>query len=126
MSSYLMRSRGRSLTLRCAPLVAIPVARCSSTSWPPALFEVDLLRMKTREDMAVGRSKGKLHGKPPKLSARRQAHLIKQHATGEHTNADLAELFSVSRATVYRVLEARGKLGALTTRPRCQIFDRPF
>jgi DNA invertase Pin-like site-specific DNA recombinase len=38
-----------------------------------AEFEVDLLRMKTREGMAVARAKGRLRGKQPKdpLSARR-------------------------------------------------------
>jgi DNA invertase Pin-like site-specific DNA recombinase len=70
-----------------------------------AEFKVDLLRLRTREGMAVARSKGKLKGKQPKLTARQQAHLVEQHATGEYTIADLAELFSVSRATVYRVLE---------------------
>ncbi|MFJ3970473.1 recombinase family protein [Streptomyces parvus] len=70
-----------------------------------AEFEVDLLRMRTREGMAVARAKGKLRGKQPKLTARQQAHLVKEHKSGEHTIADLAELFSVSRATVYRVLE---------------------
>ncbi|MGW1412249.1 recombinase family protein [Streptomyces sp. NPDC002403] len=38
------------------------------------------------------------------LTARRQNHLVQQHQSGEHTIAGLAELFSVSRATVYRVL----------------------
>ena len=70
-----------------------------------AEFEVDLLRMRTREGMAVAKAKGKLKGKAPKLSAPQQAHLVAQHRSGEHTIADLAELFSVSRATVYRVLE---------------------
>ncbi|MCY0923551.1 MULTISPECIES: recombinase family protein [unclassified Streptomyces] len=70
-----------------------------------AEFEVDLLRMRTREGMAVARAKGKLRGRQPKLSARQQAHLVGQHRGGEHTIADLAEIFSVSRATVYRVLE---------------------
>ncbi|MGJ3559035.1 recombinase family protein [Streptomyces sp. INA 01156] len=72
---------------------------------PFAEFEVDLLRMRTREGMAVARAKGKLKGKQPKPTARQQAHLVKEHASSEHTIADLAELFSVSRATVYRVLE---------------------
>ncbi|KPI10535.1 Resolvase helix-turn-helix domain protein [Actinobacteria bacterium OV450] len=44
-------------------------------------------------------------GSYPHTPARQQAHLVKQHATGEHSIADLAELFSVSRATVYRVLD---------------------
>jgi DNA invertase Pin-like site-specific DNA recombinase len=70
-----------------------------------AEFEVDLLRMRTREGMAVAKAKGKLKGKQPKLSTRQQAHLVAQHRTGQYTIADLAELFSVSRPTVYRVLE---------------------
>src|SRR6266540_4687332 len=70
-----------------------------------AEFEVDLLRLRTREGMAIARANGKLKGKPPKLTARQQTHLVKLHTAGEHTIPELAELFSVSRATVYRVLE---------------------
>jgi DNA invertase Pin-like site-specific DNA recombinase len=33
-----------------------------------AEFEVDLLRMRTREGMAIARAKGRLKGKTPKLS----------------------------------------------------------
>lgn len=69
-----------------------------------AEFEVNLLRMRTREGMAVAKAKGKLKGKQPKLSPTRQAHLLKVHDAGEHNIAELAELFEVSRATVYRVL----------------------
>src|SRR2546426_9411705 len=61
-----------------------------------AEFEVDLLRMRTREGMAIARAKGKLKGRAPKLSVTRQAHLLKLHAAGEHTIAELAELFEVS------------------------------
>lgn len=41
------------------------------------------------------------------LAARRQAqaHLIAQHEDGEHMIAELAELFSVGRSTVYRAIE---------------------
>jgi DNA invertase Pin-like site-specific DNA recombinase len=70
-----------------------------------AEFEVDLLRMRTREGMAVARAKGKLRGKPPKLTGRQQDHLVKLHHAGEHSIADLAEMFSVSRPTVYRTIE---------------------
>ena len=69
-----------------------------------AEFEVDLLRMRTREGMAVARAKGKLRGKQPKLSDRQQRELRRMHATGEYTISDLAEVFSVSRPTVYRTL----------------------
>jgi DNA invertase Pin-like site-specific DNA recombinase len=70
-----------------------------------AEFEIDLLRMRTREGMAVARAKGKLRGKQPKLSARQQRELARMAATGDYTIADLAELFTVSRATVYRTLQ---------------------
>jgi DNA invertase Pin-like site-specific DNA recombinase len=70
-----------------------------------AEFEVDLLRMRTREGMAVAKAKGKLKGKQPKLTPAQQKHLVKLHEAGEHNIAELAELFSVSRPTVYRVLE---------------------
>ncbi|WP_163548359.1 recombinase family protein [Candidatus Frankia nodulisporulans] len=73
-----------------------------------AAFEVDLLRMRTREGMKVAKANGKLRGKQPKLSAANQRRLCQMHGTGEHTIADLAETFNVSRATVYRVLAAAG------------------
>ena len=47
---------------------------------------------------------GKLRGKQPKLSDRQQRELCRMHATGEYSISDLAELFSVSRPTVYRTL----------------------
>ncbi len=48
--------------------------------------------------MAIAKAKGKLRGKQPKLSARQQAHLVELHDAGIHTIAELAELFTVSRA----------------------------
>jgi DNA invertase Pin-like site-specific DNA recombinase len=81
-----------------------------------AEFEVDLLRMRTREGMAVARAKGKLKGKPPKLTGRQQTHLVALHLAGEHSIADLATLFSVSRATVYRVLERHRSSAPLLVR----------
>ena len=70
-----------------------------------AKFEVDLLRMRTREGMAVARAKGRLRGKQPKLSTKQQTELLRMHATGDYSIADLAELFTIGRATVYRVLQ---------------------
>ena len=69
-----------------------------------AEFEVDLIRMRTREGMAVARAKGKLRGKQPKLSSKQQKELCRMYDTGGYSISDLAELFSVSRATVYRTL----------------------
>ena len=72
-----------------------------------AEFEADLIRMRTREGMAIARARGKLRGKQPKLSEKQQRELCRMHATGEYSISDLAELFSVSRPTVYRTLNRR-------------------
>ncbi len=69
-----------------------------------AEFEADLIRMRTREGMAVARAKGKLRGKKPKLSDKRQNELRRMYDTGDYSISDLAEIFSVSRPTVYRTL----------------------
>jgi DNA invertase Pin-like site-specific DNA recombinase len=69
-----------------------------------AEFEADLIRLRTREGMAIARAKGKLRGKQPKLSIKQQKELRRLHDAGNHSVSDLAELFSVSRPTVYRTL----------------------
>ena len=74
-----------------------------------AEFEADLIRMRTREGMRIARAKGRLRGKRPKLSSRQEAHLVALHRAGEHTTTELAELFSVSRSTVYRAIERAGR-----------------
>jgi DNA invertase Pin-like site-specific DNA recombinase len=55
--------------------------------------------------MATAKAKGKLRGKQPKLSAGQQRELVRMYCTGEYTIADLAEVFTVSRTTVYRTLQ---------------------
>jgi DNA invertase Pin-like site-specific DNA recombinase len=69
-----------------------------------AEFEADLIRMRTREGMAMARAQGKLRGKSPKLSTKQQAELRRMHETGNYSISDLAEVFSVSRPTIYRSL----------------------
>ena len=73
-----------------------------------AEFEADLIRMRTREGMKVARARGRLRGKQPKLSPRQEAHLVTLHKAGTHTSAELAELFSVARSTVYRAIQRAG------------------
>ena len=70
-----------------------------------AEFESDLIRMRTREGMKIARAKGKLRGKKPKLSDRQQRELRRMYDTGDYSVSDLAEVFSVSRPTVYRTLK---------------------
>jgi len=82
-----------------------------------AEFEADLIRGRTREGMAIARAKGRLRGKPPKLSRRQEDHLVALHRAGQHTTAELAELFGVARATVYRAVDRaeRRALAATST-----------
>jgi DNA invertase Pin-like site-specific DNA recombinase len=70
-----------------------------------AEFESDLIRLRTREGMRVAKAKGKLRGKQPKLNPRQEAHLVDLYRQGEHSTAELADLFGVARSTVYRALE---------------------
>ncbi|MGO9801612.1 MAG: recombinase family protein [Candidatus Binatus sp.] len=74
-----------------------------------AEFEADLIRLRTREGMAIARAKGKLRGKQPKLSEKQQKELHRMHGTGKYSISDLAELFSISRPTVYRSLARTAK-----------------
>ena len=73
-----------------------------------AEFEADLARARTREGMAVAKAKGRLRGKQPKLKHGQEAHLVKLWNDGTHTTAELAELFNVSRSTVYRAIQRGG------------------
>lgn len=70
-----------------------------------AEFEADLIRARTREGMAIAKAKGRLRGRPPKLTPAQRAHLLELHGAGGHTSGELAELFGVARATVYRTIE---------------------
>jgi len=89
-----------------------------------AEFESDLIRMRTREGMKLAKARGRLRGKQPKLNTKQEAHLAALHADGDHTIAEIAELFSVGRSTVYRALERQGVAiqrragGATTQSPR--------
>jgi hypothetical protein len=57
--------------------------------------------------MALARARGKLRGKKPKLSDRQQAELCRMYDSGNYAISDLAELFSVSRPTIYRTLHRK-------------------
>jgi hypothetical protein len=77
--------------------------------------------------MAVARAKGSLKGKPPKLSQTLRALLLKLHRAGKRSIAELAELFSIGRAMVYREI-ARPRTEARSAHrersPR-QAVERP-
>ncbi|MBV9278803.1 MAG: recombinase family protein [Chloroflexi bacterium] len=70
-----------------------------------AEFEANLIKQRTREGMAIAKSKGKLRGKQPKLKRAQAREILRMHGSGDYSISQIAELFGVSRPTVYRVLQ---------------------
>lgn len=85
-----------------------------------AEFESDLIRARTREGMALAKAKGRLRGKPPKLSIARRRHLYELVDEDKYTQAELAEIFSVSRTTIYREIQRR----AMAANPESTLTAR--
>jgi Helix-turn-helix domain of resolvase len=54
--------------------------------------------------MKVAKAKGRLRGKQPKLTTKHGRHLLELIDAGTHSTAELAELLSVGRSTVYRTV----------------------
>ena len=48
---------------------------------------------------------GPAAGKQPKLSALQRRHLVVLHTQGEFKQAELTELFGVTRSTIYRTIQ---------------------
>ena len=72
-----------------------------------AEVEREFLRMRTREGMEKARLAGRLKGRQPKLNERKQDQLMKLIEGGNHSVGEIAEIFGVSRPTVYRVVGRR-------------------
>ena len=77
-----------------------------------AEFERDLIRERTREGMAKARAAGKLRGKQPKLKEAQRREVLRLYDADQKSIPELAELFSVSRQTIYRVIAARSAQSA--------------
>lgn len=70
-----------------------------------AEFERDLIVDRTKAGLAAARERGSRPGRKPSLSADQIAMLRAMHAKGDHTVSQIAQVVSVSRATVYRALQ---------------------
>jgi DNA invertase Pin-like site-specific DNA recombinase len=84
-----------------------------------AEFEGNLIRQRTREGMAIASANGRLRGKQPSLKPSQDREIRRMHDSGDYSIAAIADLFGVSRPTVYRSLERTPPLPALPadTRP---------
>lgn len=83
--------------------------------WGKALFgiqavfaelERDLIQMRTLEGLKAARARGRVGGRKKKLSPRRAGELRKMFEAGENTVTEIAEIFEVSRKTVYAYANA--------------------
>lgn len=70
-----------------------------------AEFEGNVASQRTKEGLAVARSKGRLNGKPPKLSGRQHRKVLAEYESGAVTPGELAEDYGVDRATIYRTIK---------------------
>ncbi len=69
-----------------------------------AEFEREIMRARTIDGLAAARARGRVGGRKPKLSHSQIDQILKMHASGDNISS-IAEIFAVSRPTIYRVLE---------------------
>jgi DNA invertase Pin-like site-specific DNA recombinase len=72
-----------------------------------AEFERSLIVSRTRDGLAAARARGRVGGRKPKLSEKQQAEIRRLYAAKEKSVREIAELFSVSRPTVYSAVGSR-------------------
>jgi DNA invertase Pin-like site-specific DNA recombinase len=70
-----------------------------------AEFIGDLISEGTHEGLAAARARGRVGGRPAKLTDRQLKLARKMLDDREHTVVEIAETFGVSRATIYRQLD---------------------
>jgi len=71
-----------------------------------AEFERDLIRERTHAGLAAARARGRRGGRRPVMSAEKLEVARTMYKSGEHTVAAIAATVGVSRASVYRHLNA--------------------
>lgn len=73
-----------------------------------AEFERDLIRERTQAGLAAARARGKVGGRPTVWTPAKVATAHAMRSSGEHDVTTIARVLGVSRASVYRVLNAGG------------------
>jgi DNA invertase Pin-like site-specific DNA recombinase len=68
-------------------------------------FEREIIRERTKLGLLRARANGRIGGGRYKLSATQQAEAIKMIRVGEKSQAEIAELFSVDRSTISRMMK---------------------
>lgn len=68
-----------------------------------AEFEHSMMVARTKDGLAAARARGRTGGRKPKLSTAQRAE-VRRLAAADRPMVEIAELFRVSRATIYRTL----------------------
>lgn len=73
-----------------------------------AEFEHDLIVARTRDGLAAARARGRTGGRKPKMTPARIAEARRLYSEAKTSVQEIADLFGVSRPTIYRALERSG------------------
>jgi DNA invertase Pin-like site-specific DNA recombinase len=73
-----------------------------------AEFERELMRSRTLDGLEAARARGRVGGRKGKLSQSQISMILKMHQEGDYIK-HIAEIFDVSRPTIYRVIESSMK-----------------
>lgn len=79
-----------------------------------ATFEAELLRARTREGLASARARGRVGGRPEKLPLEKKKAIAKLYSDQQFSVREIAEMYGVSRGTVYRYVERLKAVGSAT------------
>lgn len=70
-------------------------------------FEADILRARTKEGLASARARGRVGGRPEKLTEAQRRQMLKLYDSQDLSAAEIASMFGISRGTLYRYVRLR-------------------
>lgn len=70
-----------------------------------ATFEAELLRARTKEGLVSARARGRVGGRPEKLSTEKKKLIANLYDSQDQSVGAIASAFGISRGTVYRYVE---------------------
>lgn len=71
-----------------------------------AEFEREIIKQRTMDGLSAARARGRVGGRPEKLTHKQKDQIITFYQAEQKTVQEIADLFNVSRPTIYRVLES--------------------
>src|SRR5580693_4493310 len=69
-----------------------------------AEFEREMIRERTRAGLREARTKGRVPGRKPKITAEQKKEIVEAVSSGRKTPAEIARLLKIHRGTVSRIL----------------------